>query len=175
MRSWPGGQGGAVCPHPIVFLDPWLLARRPGGPGLPPVKALCVSVPQHQCGDELLWDRVQGEGGHQRRPLGPVRTADGRDRKVWRTHTHTCTRALHTHTHTHTHMHNDTYPHTAYMHKPKRTVTDVLLLRLLHFAVCACACRSTFMYEQFPEVMNMLWTRMLKDNKKNWRRVYKVR
>ncbi|KAG2456177.1 EPN4 protein, partial [Polypterus senegalus] len=34
--------------------------------------------------------------------------------------------------------------------------------------------RSTFMYEQFPEVMNMLWTRMLKDNKKNWRKVYKV-
>lgn len=30
------------------------------------------------------------------------------------------------------------------------------------------------MYEQFPELMNMLWTRMLKDNKKNWRRVYKV-
>lgn len=30
------------------------------------------------------------------------------------------------------------------------------------------------MYEQFPEVMNMLWARMLKDNKKNWRRVYKV-
>ncbi|XP_051960981.1 clathrin interactor 1-like isoform X2 [Xyrauchen texanus] len=30
------------------------------------------------------------------------------------------------------------------------------------------------MYEQFPEVMNMLWTRMLKDNKKNWRRVYKA-
>ncbi|XP_049614197.1 clathrin interactor 1a isoform X3 [Syngnathus scovelli] len=29
------------------------------------------------------------------------------------------------------------------------------------------------MYEQFPEVMNMLWTRMLRDNKKNWRRVYK--
>uniref|UniRef100_A0A8C7JE64 Clathrin interactor 1 n=1 Tax=Oncorhynchus kisutch TaxID=8019 RepID=A0A8C7JE64_ONCKI len=34
--------------------------------------------------------------------------------------------------------------------------------------------RSTFMYEQFPEVMNMLWTRMLRDNKKNWRRVYKA-
>ncbi|XP_048884728.1 LOW QUALITY PROTEIN: clathrin interactor 1-like [Brienomyrus brachyistius] len=34
--------------------------------------------------------------------------------------------------------------------------------------------RSTFMYEQFPEVMNMLWTRMLKDNKKSWRRVYKA-
>ncbi|XP_072923989.1 clathrin interactor 1a [Hemitrygon akajei] len=33
--------------------------------------------------------------------------------------------------------------------------------------------KSTFMYEQFPEVMNMLWNRMLKDNKKNWRRVYK--
>uniref|UniRef100_A0A4W5JXC3 Clathrin interactor 1a n=1 Tax=Hucho hucho TaxID=62062 RepID=A0A4W5JXC3_9TELE len=33
--------------------------------------------------------------------------------------------------------------------------------------------RCTFMYEQFPEVMNMLWTRMLRDNKKNWRRVYK--
>ncbi|XP_026081094.1 clathrin interactor 1-like [Carassius auratus] len=33
--------------------------------------------------------------------------------------------------------------------------------------------RDTFMYEHFPEVMNMLWTRMLKDNKKNWRRVYK--
>lgn len=30
------------------------------------------------------------------------------------------------------------------------------------------------MYEQFPELMNMLWSRMLKDNKKNWRRVYKV-
>lgn len=34
--------------------------------------------------------------------------------------------------------------------------------------------RATFMYEQFPELMNMLWQRMLKDNKKNWRRVYKV-
>uniref|UniRef100_A0A672MUU8 Clathrin interactor 1-like n=1 Tax=Sinocyclocheilus grahami TaxID=75366 RepID=A0A672MUU8_SINGR len=33
--------------------------------------------------------------------------------------------------------------------------------------------RVTFTYENFPEVMNMLWTRMLKDNKKNWRRVYK--
>lgn len=39
---------------------------------------------------------------------------------------------------------------------------------------CVFVYRSTFMYEQFPEVMNMLWTRMLKDNKKNWRRVYKV-
>ncbi|XP_052343774.1 clathrin interactor 1-like [Oncorhynchus keta] len=33
--------------------------------------------------------------------------------------------------------------------------------------------RCTFMYEQFPEVINMLWNRMLRDNKKNWRRVYK--
>ncbi|XP_020503427.2 clathrin interactor 1a isoform X1 [Labrus bergylta] len=33
--------------------------------------------------------------------------------------------------------------------------------------------RATFMYEQFPDVMNMLWARMLRDNKKNWRRVYK--
>ncbi|XP_063148201.1 clathrin interactor 1 isoform X2 [Candoia aspera] len=33
--------------------------------------------------------------------------------------------------------------------------------------------KATFMYEQFPELMNMLWARMLKDNKKNWRRVYK--
>ncbi|KAL3045128.1 hypothetical protein OYC64_013394 [Pagothenia borchgrevinki] len=33
--------------------------------------------------------------------------------------------------------------------------------------------KATFMYEQFPEVMNMLWARMLRDNKKNWRRVYK--
>ncbi|XP_036799190.1 clathrin interactor 1 isoform X2 [Oncorhynchus mykiss] len=33
--------------------------------------------------------------------------------------------------------------------------------------------RCTFMYEQFPEAMNMLWIRMLRENKKNWRRVYK--
>ncbi|KAM8971878.1 clathrin interactor 1 [Pelodytes ibericus] len=33
--------------------------------------------------------------------------------------------------------------------------------------------KATFMYEQFPELMNMLWQRMLRDNKKNWRRVYK--
>uniref|UniRef100_UPI00358F30BB clathrin interactor 1-like isoform X2 n=1 Tax=Myxine glutinosa TaxID=7769 RepID=UPI00358F30BB len=33
--------------------------------------------------------------------------------------------------------------------------------------------KSTFKFEQFPEVMNMLWSRMLKDNKKSWRRVYK--
>lgn len=45
---------------------------------------------------------------------------------------------------------------------------------LLSFAYLRFQFRATFMYEQFPEVMNMLWTRMLKDNKKNWRRVYKV-
>lgn len=29
-------------------------------------------------------------------------------------------------------------------------------------------------YEAFPEVMGMLWKRMLHDNKRDWRRVYKV-
>ncbi|XP_065924454.1 clathrin interactor 1 isoform X10 [Magallana gigas] len=33
--------------------------------------------------------------------------------------------------------------------------------------------RYTFTYEHFPEVMGMLWKRMLHDNKKNWRRTYK--
>jgi len=32
----------------------------------------------------------------------------------------------------------------------------------------------TFTYEHFPEVMGMLWKRMLHENRKNWRRVYKV-
>jgi len=31
----------------------------------------------------------------------------------------------------------------------------------------------TFTYEAFPEVMGMLWKRMLQDVKQNWRRVYK--
>uniref|UniRef100_A0A1A9WNM1 ENTH domain-containing protein n=1 Tax=Glossina brevipalpis TaxID=37001 RepID=A0A1A9WNM1_9MUSC len=34
---------------------------------------------------------------------------------------------------------------------------------------------ATFSYESFPEVMSMLWKRMLQDNKTNWRRTYKVR
>lgn len=34
---------------------------------------------------------------------------------------------------------------------------------------------ATFTYEHFPEVMSMLWKRMLQDNKTNWRRTYKVR
>lgn len=34
--------------------------------------------------------------------------------------------------------------------------------------------RFTFTYEHFPEVVGMLWKRMLQDNKKNWRRTYKV-
>lgn len=34
---------------------------------------------------------------------------------------------------------------------------------------------STFTYEHFPEVMSMLWKRMLQDNKTNWRRTYKVK
>lgn len=31
----------------------------------------------------------------------------------------------------------------------------------------------TFTYEHFPEVMGMLWKRMLHENKSNWRRIYK--
>lgn len=31
----------------------------------------------------------------------------------------------------------------------------------------------TYTYENFPEVMGMLWKRMLQDNKNNWRRTYK--
>lgn len=34
--------------------------------------------------------------------------------------------------------------------------------------------QATFTYEQFPEVMGMLWKRMLGE-RKNWRRTYKVR
>jgi len=34
--------------------------------------------------------------------------------------------------------------------------------------------QGTFTYEHFPEVMSMLWKRMLQDNKKSWRRTYKV-
>ncbi|VDO84927.1 unnamed protein product [Soboliphyme baturini] len=33
--------------------------------------------------------------------------------------------------------------------------------------------QSTNAYDQFPEVMSMLWKRMLLDSKKNWVRVYK--
>ncbi|RXG54174.1 Clathrin interactor 1 [Armadillidium vulgare] len=33
--------------------------------------------------------------------------------------------------------------------------------------------QATFYYEQFPEVMGMLWKRMLQDNKTAWRRTYK--
>lgn len=32
---------------------------------------------------------------------------------------------------------------------------------------------GTFAYEQFPEIMGMLWKRMLQDNRSNWRRTYK--
>lgn len=34
--------------------------------------------------------------------------------------------------------------------------------------------QATMTYEHFPEVMTMLWKRMLQDNRKNWRRTYKV-
>lgn len=33
--------------------------------------------------------------------------------------------------------------------------------------------QHTFAYESFPEVMGMLWKRMLQDNRRNWRRTYK--
>lgn len=33
--------------------------------------------------------------------------------------------------------------------------------------------QHTFSYESFPEVMGMLWKRMLQDNRSNWRRTYK--
>ena len=33
--------------------------------------------------------------------------------------------------------------------------------------------QATFSYEYFPEVMGMLWRRMLVDNQSNWRRTYK--
>ncbi|XP_055375661.1 uncharacterized protein LOC129608281 [Condylostylus longicornis] len=42
--------------------------------------------------------------------------------------------------------------------------TGVLMQEIAH---------ATFTYEHFPEVMSMLWKRMLQDNKTNWRRTYK--
>ncbi|XP_033098820.1 clathrin interactor 1-like isoform X11 [Anneissia japonica] len=42
-----------------------------------------------------------------------------------------------------------------------------------HGALMAEIAKETYTYEHFPEVMGMLWKRMLQDNKKNWRRVYK--
>ena len=33
--------------------------------------------------------------------------------------------------------------------------------------------QATFTFKNFPEVMCMLWKRMLQDNKTNWRRTYK--
>lgn len=44
--------------------------------------------------------------------------------------------------------------------------TGVLMQEISH---------CTFTYEHFPEVMSMLWRRMLQDNKTNWRRTYKVK
>lgn len=43
-----------------------------------------------------------------------------------------------------------------------------------HGTIMAEIARYTFTYEHFPEVMSMLWKRMLHENKKNWRRIYKV-
>lgn len=42
-----------------------------------------------------------------------------------------------------------------------------------HGSIMAEIARCTFTYEHFPEVMSMLWKRMLHEGKKNWRRIYK--
>lgn len=44
-----------------------------------------------------------------------------------------------------------------------------------HGTIMGEIARYTYTYEHFPEVMSMLWKRMLHENKKNWRRIYKVR
>jgi len=43
-----------------------------------------------------------------------------------------------------------------------------------HGTIMAEIARYTYTYEHFPEVMSMLWKRMLHENRKNWRRIYKV-
>lgn len=42
-----------------------------------------------------------------------------------------------------------------------------------HGTIMGEIARYTYTYEHFPEVMSMLWKRMLHENKKNWRRIYK--
>ena len=42
-----------------------------------------------------------------------------------------------------------------------------------HGSIMGELAKYTYTYEHFPEVMGMLWKRMLLE-KKNWRRVYKV-
>lgn len=42
-----------------------------------------------------------------------------------------------------------------------------------HGSIMSEIAKYTFTYEHFPEVMSMLWKRMLQE-RKNWRRVYKV-
>ena len=43
-----------------------------------------------------------------------------------------------------------------------------------HGTIMTEIAKYTYTYEHFPEVMSMLWKRMLQEGKKNWRRVYKV-
>ena len=43
-----------------------------------------------------------------------------------------------------------------------------------HGTVMGELAKYTYTYEHFPEVMGMLWKRMLLE-RKNWRRVYKVK
>ena len=43
-----------------------------------------------------------------------------------------------------------------------------------HGTIMTEIAKYTYTYEHFPEVMSMLWKRMLQEGKKNWRRIYKV-
>lgn len=43
-----------------------------------------------------------------------------------------------------------------------------------HGSLMAEISQLTNSYEAFPEVMGMLWKRLLHENKRDWRRVYKV-
>jgi len=43
-----------------------------------------------------------------------------------------------------------------------------------HGSLMSEIAQLTYSYEAFGEVMGMLWKRMLHDNRRDWRRVYKV-
>lgn len=43
-----------------------------------------------------------------------------------------------------------------------------------HGSLMAEISHMTNSYEAFPEVMGMLWKRMFHENRREWRRVYKV-
>lgn len=152
-RTHLKGQNNTVNSEIIVLL--WTLGMRLMKRGL-----FFFFFQQHQCCNELLRNRVQGEGSHQWWPLGTFRTTDGGNSQVCVTQAYR-TRARWAETPLCCSWQSGFYFSFKY-------------ICMCYSVFCVCLCRSTFMYEQFPEVMNMLWTRMLKDNKKNWRRVYKV-